>query len=304
MAPSPVAQSGPGELPDDLFFEPDISPTLDCQFAPSGHILVRPLVNEEDPRWWVFDSGAGRSTIDPEYADELGLESWGVVRLMGVGGAGDTGSNRRAETFRLGPLVIDEANFAEMQCDFLATAMGVPVVGICGFDVFSRAVVTLDRRFQNVELHDPEEYELPEGATWEPIKILHGHPIVKCKFEGDREGWFRLDTGAGSGTVTFHAPAVEEFQLLEGRTVKDTLMGGVGGTITGKSGTISYFEIGGHRFGWPQVEFATEAVGAFADADTMGNLGGFFLEPFEVVMDYQSKRIAFVPREVTASSEE
>jgi hypothetical protein len=117
---------------------------------------------------------------------------------------------------------------------------------------------------------------------------------VRARFEGGRDGYFRLDTGA-NGTLAFHAPAVRELGLLEGRKVVPGFGGGVGGHAESRDGKLEWFELAGHRFEGPTVSFSLAELGAFADRYTLGNIGQEFLGPFRIVLDYPGDRIAFVP---------
>src|SRR5262249_22131262 len=116
-----------------------------------------------------------------------------------------------------------------------------------------------------------------------------------CSYEGDRKGWFRLDTGAGD-TVSFHSPTVRKYKLLDGRKTSTTLQGGVGGMVKAKSGQIGWFELAGHRFENPGVIFAEADKGALADEYLDGNLGQQFLQPFRVVFNYPAEQIAFIKK--------
>jgi hypothetical protein len=177
----------------------------------------------------------------------------------------------------------------------LSTAIGTPIIGMCGYDLFCRAVVEIDMERLRVSVFDPEKYELERGS-WQELAIVGRHPCVRCSFAGG-EGLFRLDTGAAPDTVTFNAPAVERLRLLEGRETRPAELRGVGGTMQAQTGTLAWFEIGGYRFLRPRVNFATAKQGAFAGTSLCGNIGGVFLAPFIIVLDYGRSRIALVPRE-------
>lgn len=102
--------------------------------------------------------------------------------------------------------------------------------------------------------------------------------------------------------MTFHAPAVERFALLKGRRTDPTRSGGVGGISSGQTGTLAWFDLGGHRFEKPKVGFATASEGAFADEYMVGNIGNGFLSAFVMVFDYPNRRIAFAPRAKAATA--
>ena len=286
------------ERPDDTRFDPAVPSRIELRRARTGHLLVHPRLEGRDVGWFILDSGAGASCIDPEVAGALELPGFGRVAALGIGGVVEA-SFRRGTRFELGPVRIADPVYVELELSFLDRVFGVEVAGICGYDLFSRAVVTLDLEGERVELHDPSRYRLPADrepdTAWRELVLDSRLPCVRARFEGDREGVFRIDTGA-TGTVTFAPAAVRRHGLLEGREVKTSVQGGAGGVVFAKEGVLEWFELAGHRFERPTVSFSQADVGALVLDYTAGTLGGAFLAPFEVVFDYPHRRIAFLAR--------
>jgi len=225
-------------------------------------------------------------------ADELEMPAFGEVTAGGAAGL-VTARYREASSFSLGPIVLENPHFTEIDLAFLSGVFGVEVAGICGYPFLARAVVELEATEGRISAFIPSTYEL-EGGSWQALRLHKNLPVVHASFEGGREGPFRLDTGAPD-TVTFHGPAVERFDLLEGRKVQTRMGMGVGGMGRSYVGTLAWFELGGCRFEKPQVGFAQVDKGAFLDAYTLGNIGQAFLAPFRLVFDYPNRRIAFLP---------
>ncbi len=284
-------------LPDDVKFDTNTPARVAVKRVDSGHILVHPRVNGQDVGWFILDSGAGAMVIDPEVAEQLGMELVGEVLATGVAGTSRSGF-RAGREFRLGPMTWDKQVYVEVELAFLERAFGVPIAGIIGYGLFSRAVVEVEPLAEFVAVHDPETYKL-EGDHWSPL-LFDGHTAsVMATFDagdGPLNEPFRMDTGA-DGTVTFHTPAVERLGLLSGRDLTRTTMGGVGGSGTAFEGTIPWFELGGHRFDKPVVAFSQFEIGVFTDEYSTGNLGQEFLEAFRLVFDYSQDRIAFLDRQ-------
>jgi hypothetical protein len=279
--------------PQDVVFDPAVPAEVKVERFRSGHFLVQPKVNGEDVGWFIFDSGAGGMVIDKQVADKLGMETFGEVPVVGVGGV-LPGRFRQAKNFQLGPVTLKDAVFVEIDLRTISMAMGRKVAGICGAPLLKRTVVELESTPPRLALHDPAKYKL-EGGTWQDLLLKNSLPCTKAKFEGDREALFRLDTGA-HGTVTFHAPAVQNLKLLEGRQTRASFSGGVGGMAPERVGELEWFELGGHRFQKPRVAFSQAKTGAFADEYAAGNIGTGFLEPFRIVFNYPQKKIALVKR--------
>jgi hypothetical protein len=267
---------------------------VELKRAMSGHLLVHPLVDGHDVGWFILDSGAGQICIDPTVADELDLERFGSVPAVGVAGAVEA-SYRLGTSLQLGPMTLDDPVFVELDLSFLAPVFGVQVAGICGYDVFARTVLDLDLEAVSLSVHDPSRFELHEGE-WTRLFLDGGTPCIECRFEGDRSGLFKLDLG-DPGTISFYSPAVKALGLLEGREVRSSMVGGVGGMGKASTGNLEWFEIAGSRIEPLPVTFSQTDVGAFSSAHALGNLGSTMLKPFRIVFDYPDSRIALVPRE-------
>lgn len=277
--------------PADTRWNAAVPARLEVRRVRSGHLLVHPLVNGKDVGWFILDSGAGAMVIDPKIADRLSMPALGEIVAVGV--AGTTKARfRQGQTFELGPLTITGTKYLELDLGFLTQAFGVPIGGICGRDLFARAAVEIEISNEAVAVYHPSRYRL-EGARWQELFFSSRNPAIRARFEG-RDGLFKLDTGSDD-TVSIHAPAVERLNLLSGRETRETRSGGVGGSRASRAGKLAWFELGGHRFESPEVEFAGAGTGAFSDIYTTGNIGAGFLKAFRIVFDYGNKRIALAP---------
>jgi hypothetical protein len=150
-----------------------------------------------------------------------------------------------------------------------------------------------------VSIHDPATFALPASAgeaAWTPLVLHDRHPHVRGRFEGGPEGLFRLDTGAGSTAIVFHAPAIERRRLLEGREVADVSLEGAGGLAQAKMGAVKDFEIAGRKRESVDAIFVVERSGAMDDAYADGTIGGGLVGDLRLVFDYGRGRIAFLPR--------
>ncbi len=278
----------------DTTFDPAQPATVEMKRAFTGHILIHPKVDGKDLGWFILDSGAGSNVIDKSVADDEKMLSVGSIPAIGIGPDAQTAHFRKATSITLGQMTVAHPFFVALDLKALSNVFGVKLSGIVGYDLFRRSVITVDLKGKSVLVEDPKTFTLATG-NWVPLLLSNSHPIVAGKFEGDREGLFRLDTGA-NGTVTFNGPATENLKLLDGRDTKDIQLGGVGGMEKAKVGTIEYFELAGHRFDKPRVTFALSKTGPLGDKTLTGNLGQDFIEPFTVVFDYAHERIAFVTK--------
>jgi hypothetical protein len=286
----PVAPAG---RPSDTTFDRTAPADLPLVETSTGHLLVRPLVNGRDVGWFIFDTGAGGTVISPAAADEAGLDGFGHAAVAGVGGS-IVARFRRGGSLEVGPARIADPLFIELDLGFLSPIFGLEVSGVCGYDLLSRAVVEVEVGAPRISVYEPGTYETGT-PRWQPLLLVDRHPCFEGRFEGGRPGLFRIDTGANRA-LTFNAPTVERYDLLGGRPSAPSRAGGVGGEVETRVGEIEWFEIAGHRFERPTVEFAVPGTGLFDDPYLTGNLGRVFLLPFRLVLDYPAARIALLPR--------
>jgi hypothetical protein len=281
-------------LPSDFVFDPSESAELEVQRAPTGHLLVHPLVEGVDVGWFILDSGAGANVIDTTASAALELEHLGEVRAVGVSGSAPS-HFVQGTSLELGPMRLEAPVFVELELGFLTGVFGVPVGGIVGYDLFSRAVVAIDH--SSASLFDPTRFE--PDPSWSVVELAFqgSTPCARASFPtraGDVEAWFRLDTG-DNGALTFHAPAVERYDLLAGRDTTLANFGGVGGGSTGYFGELEWFELAGRRMSPIQAGFATSNIGTFGDEYTAGNIGQAIFRGARLVFDFPHQRLYFAP---------
>ncbi len=291
-APAVDAFAYKPHAPSNATFDSTAPAKLELKRTRTGHILCRPKLDGQDVGWFILDSGAGLTCIDKAVADKIGLETIGDIPATGMGGTVQT-HLRAGKTFQLGRLTTTDNIYVDLDLRAFTKIMGETIAGIVGYPVFQASVVELEIAGPSAWLYDPADYKLAD-AKWEPLKLTSNHPCCEARFEGDRAGVFRLDTGA-AGSVSFHTPAVKQLNLLKNRKTSMSMEGGVGGMKLSRAGKLKWFELGGHRFEKPKVIFSTADEGPLADEYVLGNLGHDFIKPFRLVLSYQANQIAFVP---------
>jgi len=279
---------------NNISFDPTASNVLEAKKLSTGHIIVHPLINGKDVGWFILDSGADIVVIDPAIADALKLPKVGMLPLVGVGGVIQE-PFRTVSQLKLGPATLSNTQCAELDLSVFRRVFGINVAGIIGFDLFRRSIISVDFDKTAVSLYDPTKFTLPSGAEWIETQFSTGNIALQAKMEGDRTGWYRLDTGA-MGTVQFHSPYVKKEHLLEGRETVITQEAGAGGTSEARAGRIAWFELAGHRFENPEAVFSQATIGAFNDRYLAGNIGQDFMKPFTVYFDFGGSRVALVPK--------
>lgn len=125
--------------------------------APSGHLLVQASIGDGAPGWFVLDSGASVTLLDPPLAEGLR-----VMRTVDVGGAG---GEVPATLHREVPVTVD----GTLQLLPYAVSMGIEeikamdpdVVGVLGMDVLRNHRVSIDRAAGTIDWDVPEPPERP-----------------------------------------------------------------------------------------------------------------------------------------------
>ena len=279
----------PAPTPKNFSFDLKTDAKLEVKKSRSGHLLVRPKINGEDVGWFMFDTGAPVTTINPSVAKKLGLAEIGQTFIGGAGSKTKSVPVRKAASLELGPVRLKNPVLTEFE------TIGRESVGIIGWDVLIHSIVEIDMKSATISIHQRKDYKLLNG-TWHDMVLHLRHPHVQASFASDHKGLFRIDTGAGQLSVMFHSPVVERLSLLDDRETKPFQARGAGGKLELRIGSVEWFEIAGHRTKNPMALFCLDKTGALADGNTLGNIGGGVLTPFVLVFDYQGKRVGFVDR--------
>lgn len=282
-------------LPADTIFDNSLPAELKVSqgvpFSPSspGHYYVRPLIDGKDIGWFHFDTGSDAMHIDTKLADQLGMAILGKSQSMGADGRVQEVTLRQGKTFQLGRVIFKNPVYLALDLSDRNAPPGEKRAGVIGYPLFARVVVEIVGGGSRISLYEPESYQLSKGK-WQELSYIDLTPAVRCRFEGNREGLFQLDTGY-TGTVTFYDKFIEDEKLLEGRTIKEETGLGAGGTYKLATGTIAWFELAGHRFDNPKVGFRTAGLSREGGA---GVVGREFLSTFTIVFNYPARHIAFI----------
>lgn len=257
------------------------------------YMFVHPTVNGQDIGWFFLDTGADVMCIDSAAANKLQLKEIGSETTAGVVGVTKL-PIYKLDSFALGGLTIKQPAIFGFDLADISKAFNLPLGGICGFDFFARVALDIDPKAGKMFIHKSGDDILPQGAKWTTFMFDGETPTLQCRFEGDHEGAFHLDTGSSS-TVDFFTPIVKKLNLLQNRETTEGRTGGAGGTVASKLGKIDWFELAGKRFEKPSVVFQSATQGVFASPYLAGNIGMSFLGQFRMFWDFPKQRLALLP---------
>jgi hypothetical protein len=293
------AHAGAGELckpvtrrPADVRFDRSKPACVEMKQLPSGHLIVRPLVDEEDMGWFLFDTGAGMSLVDHSVAERLGMKKIGMITVPGGGGEA-TLHFRKGKSIALGPVEVSEPFYLEWDCAGFGRGLGVELGGILGYELISRCLVELDIRQEKLALFEPGTWD-DRNVEWKELTFYGKDVALPGRLACGRQGMFVLDTGAGGATATFCKPFVSRKELFGKDGYRTGAIGGVGGDMKQYYGRTAWFEFCGHRFDRPHVELIDADEGFFSDAALGGLVGNALLARFKLLIDYPNKRIALL----------
>ncbi|MBI3449990.1 MAG: retropepsin-like domain-containing protein [Acidobacteria bacterium] len=288
------AAFSPTPSPRRAVFPPEPRP-VSLELAVTGHLVCRPRLSGREAGAFIFDTGAGVPLVSRAAAEAAGMAAFGRTAMSGAGAAIREATLRDGAPFELGGVEMPDLCFLEADLSSLSGALGVEIEGVVGYDVLARTVAEIDLAAPSITLHDPGAYRLA-GGSWQELLLRRNHPLVRCRFEGDREGLFLWDTGAGSAPVIFTAPTVQRLGLLDERETTTARAMGAGGEMEVRIGTLAYLEIAGRRMEQVQAVFPSPQEGALGDPCIAGLIGNPLLTPFRVVMNYPAGLIAFVEK--------
>ncbi len=272
--------------------DPDMSPEIELQWDGRTAIMVRPRINDADVGWFMMDTGATGMLISGKAAKQAALLPLGTTRLQD----GSDTTVFIGESFELGPLTLNGTKYAGVDIPYSSTVFGAKAVGICGFDLLAQTVFELDASGQAIRIYDPETYELPRNAMWQPLELHASLPHAWCEFEGGHRGLFVLDSGYGD-SVAFFDTTVEQFDLLAHRKTRGRWILNFGGSTKIREGPLDWFQLGRTRIDdIDRAHFATQPVRLYPGPDdVMGLVGMSLMRRVRVVFDYSNNRIAFIP---------
>ena len=180
--------------------------------APFALPFVSVTIGDEEPRLIGLDTGATQVFLDRTWVDELGLDVTEIGVQRQPGGQVAIGRCSGVE-MRLGglPWTVPACGVVDMQP--LEGAIGQPINGIIGFDLFRDFVVEIDYARGRVRLFDPQTYKYTGEGSVLDLTLVRTKPLVSLQIT--RFGWFRAER-AVSGRCRKYSGRESVESLLRG----------------------------------------------------------------------------------------
>lgn len=274
------------------------------RFELINNLIVIPLEVNGAKLSFILDSGVTKPILFNLFdQDSLQINEVSEITLRGLGEDGEikalksTGNGFQLKQIwnpeQLLYVVLDEElNFSP--------ALGVPIHGIIGYDLFRDFVVEINYSNKLIKFHDPDFFEPKKNKKTKelPLSIIRRKPYIdgNVLFEENEEVddipvKLMVDTGSSDSVWLF--PDEEKGVRIPEANYEDLLGKGLGGKIYGKRTKVKSFDIGGYRMNDAKAAFPNmEAFETFNMVeDRNGSVGGEVLKRFNVTFDYGRNRM-------------
>jgi Aspartyl protease len=261
-------------------------------------VVVQASVNNSDPLWFIFDTGASNTVVDTKRAAALGLKASGKIVATGSAGKAEAARVRNVAIKFPGFEVTGLSVYTLPIDEAFSAHFGIPISGIIGNDIIGRVVVEIDYANQQLNFYDGASYE--SGAGGEPftVTLQDGLPMIAAKFEFANRtfsGVFEIDTGS-TGAMQINTPFVRRHGLLAlvKRSRKENL-GGVGGTAEAVATRLQSVTFGKFHLANAIGKLSLAKQGDYSSRRYDGLLGGQIFRRFKLIVDLRHRRIIFEP---------
>jgi Aspartyl protease/PDZ domain len=259
------------------------------------HLFVDVSINRGEISRFLLDSGAGTTIVGEDLVKRLNLKTKEGMQALGVGGVESIGATS-VDSLDIGGFRIQDLRLFSADLDFLKNTFSEPVDGVLGYDLFIRSVLRLDYMNKRLTILDPETYsytgegEIIKGQI--KSNLIHINGMLNGEFEGE----FRVDTGAGGG-VHLHAPFVQKHDLLTRCQPQIEISAtGVAGNQTSILSRGTSLELGSLTVSAPLLTLTSDVEsGALAMMDSIGTIGNAVWRKFTIIFDYTRNRMILEP---------
>jgi hypothetical protein len=239
-------------------------------------------VNDAEPAWFIFDSGASANVVDKGHAKTFGVAITGGRKGQGAGAGTVDFLFGKGVRYTVGGLSLTVDQSYVIDLSGVSTPKDRKLAGLLGYDFLQRYVVALDYEKSLLHVYEPKTYAYRGPGQALPLAFTKKLPYVKGTIlvpglspSADRE-WL-VDTGSGD-------------------TVNDELLARSTGEkkeVTGGRGLGKEFQV------W-QAQAERVELGRYHLQKVTGVSGGMkigsgLLRKFTVIFDYPGKRMILEP---------
>lgn len=268
-----------------------------------SHLLVKVQTNQSDSLNFIFDSGATNISIDSLTAERAGISKENR-ETVSVGGSGGTQNYKMAlhQNLKLGNIEINDVNMVLINFKSLSEAIGVKLDGIIGYEVLNKYVTKLDFDHKKISFYDQIKSVDTTGYTGIPFEfnkniLIPRFPISVTLANGETfTGRVMFDTG-NAFTLIVSTPfsKYHNFNSKLGETSMQVGRG-LNATTQDQLATINSMSFNGFNFGKMGIRLTINDQAEPKDG-YLGILGVEVIRRFDVILDYQQKKIYLKPNQ-------
>jgi len=255
-----------------------------------GNVPLLPVqIDQSRASFFVLDSTASSSSIDPHRAEELGV------------------SGTRPAVLNLTGVDIPFAKLPQQARPDFGTQFGRAYEGTLGADFFQRVIVEIDYVRRTVRLYDPAIYKYSGQGTPIPLSFVNGTPAIDARLIEPKgkavQGQFAVNTALDGATVVSAQFAEAHRLLVHWKTIPtfDPEIEAGPGETTGRPKGIY---LGPYLAEDTLVTFAKADLAAVSGSQVAGEIGGAMLRRFTVVFDYPHHQMYLQPNSNFGKEEE
>ena len=249
---------------------------------------------------FLLDTGVKSSILfGITETDSIQLNNTSQVKVRGLGAGGSIPALlSKGNVMRIGRardpnhkiyVIFDkEINFS--------TKMGIPIHGIIGHDFFKNFIVDINYSKTRITLYDRLNYQPKNCKRCEgfDLQFYQGKPYLDIEVMHlgiEKKVTLLVDSGSSDAIWLFKEDGYINEE--EQNYFNDFLGRGLSGSIFGKRAKLDELNLGRYKLkdvniAFPDVE-AMENIEFFKERD--GSIGGDFLKRFNIIIDYEGKKI-------------
>ncbi len=263
-----------------------------------NHLFIQVKVNDSNNLNFVFDTGAGATSINSTTAEKLKLT--GSKTTTSKGASGDVELKViKNNTLTIRNLNLKKINLYSAPLVHLEKVFGTDIDGILGYDLLKKYVVKINYDTSEIELYASKGYKYVGNG--EVVKIDLGKvPTAKAKIDlGDGnylDGEFILDNGAGLA-MGFCTPYAQKHQLKKsiGKTYSVKSRGYSSNTTIVEVGRLKELKVQKFQFSKIPVRIYNTKSGVLAHEGIAGIIGNEILKRFNITFNYKRKESYWEP---------
>jgi len=269
------------------------------KFQLINNLMVIPIEVNGTKLSFILDSGVSKPILfNLSDKDEVQINNVSEVTIKGLGeGEPIKALSSKQNSFRLKNIKNDnQLLYVVLDRDLnFSPALGIPIHGIIGYDLFKDFVVDVNYALKTIKFHDPVTYKYKPNKKAEtlPIAIRKNKAYIEgqifLKEENEVPVRLLVDTGSSDAIWLFENERID----LPEKNYDDFLGEGLNGSIFGKRTKVNSINLG--PFALKDAKAAFPDMQSFGSIKNLGNrngsIGGEILKRFNIVFDYPNRKM-------------